>query len=214
MKKHYIMKCSSCGAATADSVRVCPYCDHPTDFLDLVNGEGIERSERGGLLVRPGNELVVGYDRDEGTRACPFCGATVEVATMYCPYCEAKIVIERLRVATLDIEDGGLVSISSDSGPRVVIVGRRTLPIHEAAQEDNAEKVKRCVLDGDDPNHPDKRGDRPLHYAAKKNALEAAKALIAHGACADIGNDAGVTPGEKAAECGHLEFVAFIRRMR
>ncbi len=196
MSKRYVLKCTHCGAAAADCVRLCPYCGHSTGFEDL--GFGV--SGDGGLVIGDGASLVVGFKASE-KRECPFCGASVPADGLFCPFCSEKIVIEQMRVATLEVKKGGALRVHA--GASFEVIGRRRLPIHQAAQKNDAAKVKERIVGGDDPNHPDNKGARPLHYAARRNAVDAARYLLSVGANVDALDDRECSCLHEAAKQGH-----------
>ena len=199
MRTRYVMKCSNCGGPAADSVRLCPYCGHATGFEDLGLGQGMGRSADGGLVILEGAQLVVGFEKG-AQRECPFCGAKVDAEKKHCPHCREKIVIEQMRVATLEVDGGGLIVHRNAA---FEVVGRRKLPIHEAARKNDPERLKACIVDGDDPNHPDNRGARPLHYAAQGGAVDSTRYLISVGADVNAADDRKQRPLHAAAKKGH-----------
>lgn len=53
-------------------------------------------------------------------------------------------------------------------------------------------------------------GDRPIHVAATRNAIEEMEMLLAHGAEMDATGEHGYTALHNAVEQGHLEAVAWL----
>ena len=49
------------------------------------------------------------------------------------------------------------------------------LPLHYAELANNVEEVEARLAAGDDPNHGDREGFTPLHFAAQEGSLEAAR---------------------------------------
>jgi ankyrin repeat protein len=68
------------------------------------------------------------------------------------------------------------------------------LPLHYAAMANNVVEVEKRIVDGDDPNFGDRLGFTPLHLAAQEGSLDAARALLDHGAEIDRTNATGNTP--------------------
>ena len=58
----------------------------------------------------------------------------------------------------------------------------------------SGDMVVRRIAAGDDPNHGDREGFTPLHFAAQEGSLEAAQVLLDHGADVDRVNRFGNTP--------------------
>ncbi len=54
--------------------------------------------------------------------------------------------------------------------------------------------MRRRLAAGDDPNHHDKRGMTPLHFACQERAYEAAVLLLEHGVTVDAVDRFGNTP--------------------
>lgn len=195
MKKHFVLKCSSCGAPAADCVALCPYCGKATGFAELGTAHGIERMKDGGFKISKGAHVDIGAS--EKTRECPFCGARAETEARFCEHCNAKIVVERMRVARLVIEGG---SMTIGSGGRLEVVGRRTRKLHQAAAKGDLASVRKEIEDGDDPDFQDGNGRRPIHHAAAAGQLEVAKWLVSVGADPDPEDDAGKRPIELASD--------------
>lgn len=208
MRKHFVLRCSGCGAPAADCVALCPYCGKSTGFAELGLAKGIEKMKDGGYHIGKGAHVDIGAA--EATRECPFCGATAETAARFCSHCDAKIVIERMRVARLVISGG---SMTIGSGGRLEVVGRRTRKLHRAAAKGDLEAVRREIDEGDDPDFQDAKGRRPIHYAAEAGQLEVAKWLVAVGAEPDAKDDAGLRPIELAKASGHDAMCSFLRMM-
>jgi|ETNmetMinimDraft_26_1059896.scaffolds.fasta_scaffold05214_7 hypothetical protein len=201
-KKHYVLKCTRCGAPAADCVRICPYCGQATGFDDLGLGEGVRRGKDGGMIIENDARVVIGHP-DTEPRPCPFCGAEVEPAQSYCKYCKEKVVIETLRIATLVISGGSMVI---GGGGSVQVIGRRVVPAHKAAQRGDVAELKAAINDGDDPDHQDGKGRTPLHYAASRGQTDALRYLLSIGADANATDDRDRTPLAEA-RAGEFEEV-------
>ena len=195
MKKHFVLKCSECGAPAADCVSLCPYCGKATGFAELGTAHGIERMNDGGFKISKGAHVDIGATQK--VRECPFCGAAAETKARFCKHCNAKIVIERMRVARLVIEGG---SMTIGGGGKLEVVGRRTRKLHQAAAQGDLAAVRAEVDDGDDPDFQDAKGRRPIHYAAQAGQLEVAKWLVSVGADPDAEDDGGTRPIELAKD--------------
>ncbi|MAQ17496.1 MAG: hypothetical protein CMN30_22210 [Sandaracinus sp.] len=205
MRKHYVLKCPSCGAPAADCVALCPYCGKATGFAGLGDAHGVERMQSGGFRIHGGAHVAIGATEDE--RQCPFCGAMVETRARFCGHCSAKIVIERMRVAQLVIAGG---SMTIGSGGRLEVVGRRKRELHAAAGRGDLRAVRREIEDGDDPDFPDESGRRPLHYAAEAGSIEVAQWLVAVGAEPDVADDAGRRPIQAASSDAMRSFFELV----
>ena len=80
-----------------------------------------------------------------------------------------------------------------------------------AARSGDAARVKLLLAEGKDPNVADSNGRRtPLHWAVRGNHPEVVKALIEGGANPDIGDQAGKTALEHAAENDMVEMTAML----
>lgn len=150
----------------------------------------------GGFKIAGGAQVDIGAS--EKVRECPFCGAPAETEARFCAHCNAKIVIEKMRVARLVITGGGKLHIGS--GGHLKVVGRRKRALHGAAERGDLDGVRKEIDDGDDPDFPDEEGRRPIHYAAAGGHLEVAKWLVAIGADPDIEDDAGLRPVHATAD--------------
>jgi hypothetical protein len=202
MRSLIALKCTSCGAPAADCVAICPYCHKATGFASLSGTRGIEISDAGSMHIRDGAHLKIGVS--EGGGACPFCGADAEAGTKVCSFCNAKLVIEKMRIAKLVIA-GGKMTIGG--GGSVEIVGRQRRKIHRAAANDELAALKAEVMDGDDPDFEDAAGKRPLHYAAAAGALSTAQWLLSIGANPNTRDESGKTPLQLARGEGHENLV-------
>ncbi|MEM9075265.1 MAG: ankyrin repeat domain-containing protein, partial [Myxococcota bacterium] len=202
MKKHYVLKCSSCGAPAADCVPICPYCGKATGFAELGTARGIERMKGGGFKISGGAHVDIGASDEP--RECPFCGAMAEAKARFCGHCNAKIVVERMRIARLVIQGG---SMTIGGGGKLEIVGRRKRTLHHAASIGDLDAVKKEVEDGDDPDFQDGDGRRPMHYAAAGGHVEVAKWLVSVGADPDPKDDGGKRPIQAAKDDGMRAFL-------
>ena len=185
-------------------MRICPYCGRATGFEDVGLPGSVSRTERGGMQISGGAEVVIGRP-ETGARPCPFCGASVEASSTRCPHCSEKVVIETLRVAQLVITGGSLVV---GAGGSVSVIGRRSIAVHEGARAGDVSAIKAAVVDGDDPSHPDENGRTPLHHAATHGHGDALRYLVSLGAELDRTDDDGRTALHHAAEHGHDETVS------
>ncbi len=202
MRKHFVLKCSSCGAPAADCVALCPYCGKATGFAELGTARGIEKMKGGGYKITDGAHVDIGAS--DKTRECPFCGAPAETKARFCKHCNAKIVIERMRVARLVIEGG---SMTIGAGGKLEVVGRRKRKLHTHASNGNLEGVRKEIEDGDDPDFQDDKGRRPIHYAAQAGQLDVAKWLVSVGADPDAEDDSGKRPIELTSDAGMRSFL-------
>ncbi len=205
-KTRYFLRCNGCGAPAADNVRICPYCGRTTGFEDLGLGDGVSRTERGGMKISGGAEVVIGRpDRDP--RPCPFCGATVAPTARFCEHCNEKVVIETMRLAQLEIVGGSLVI---GAGGSLEVIGRRVIAVHRGAEAGDLAAIKAAVVDGDDPNHPDGDGRTPLHYAAAFDRGDAVRYLLSLGADVDRADDGDRTPLHYAAVNGFADVASIL----
>jgi hypothetical protein len=208
MRRHYVLRCTRCGAPAADCVRICPYCGEATDFEGVGSTRGVEKLGDGTVRIGTGARVEVGASADGAARPCPFCGATNPYDARQCGHCNAKVMIERIRVSRLVI-DGGQLTIGAGGG--VEVVGRRRQPIHDAAAAGDLAAVRARVEDGDDPDMQDEAGGRPLHDAAAAGSVDVARWLISVGADPTAEDDAGRTPRTVAASAGHDALVDALR---
>ena len=143
MQTHFVLKCPRCGSPAADCVAICPYCGQHTGFAALGLSKGVSKTAGGGYEIRDGAHVQLGG----GERECPFCGSDCRAEDVYCKYCNAKVVIQRMRIATL-VLDGGSLTIGH--GGQLEIVGRSHRAIHKAARSGDIEALQHEVWDGDD----------------------------------------------------------------
>lgn len=206
MQSHLVLKCSGCGSPAADCVAICPYCGRHTGFAALGLSKGISRKKDGGFIVSGGAHVELGG----GERECPFCGAECQAADIHCSFCKAKIVVQRMRIASLTISGG---SMTIGGGASLEIIGRRERAIHNASKSGDLKTVEREVWDGDDPDFQNQDGRRPLHFAAEHGHIEVAQWLVSIGAEVDPSDDKGLRPVELATSSGHEALVTFLRQM-
>jgi hypothetical protein len=206
MQSHFVLKCPGCGSPAADCVAICPYCGRHTGFAALGLFKGISRKSDGGFAIEDGAYVQLG----QGKRECPFCGAQCKASAVRCSFCKAKIVIQRMRIATLTISGG---SLTIGQGGGLEIVGRRRRALHKAAAAGDLDVVKREIDEGDDPDFQDKKGQRPLHYAATRGRLEVAQWLVSVGADPDPKDDACKRPIELAQDGEHVAVVTLLQQL-
>jgi hypothetical protein len=187
-------------------VAICPYCGRHTGFASLGLSRGISRKTDGGFKISDGAYVQLGGSK----RECPFCGAQCRAEDVYCPYCKAKIVVQRMRIATLTLT-GGSMTISQGGG--LEIVGRRQRSLHKAATAGDLSAVKHEVEEGDDPDFQDQKDRRPLHFAASRGHLEVAQWLVSVGADPDPSDDAGKRPIELAREGEHEAVITLLQQL-
>lgn len=203
----YVLRCPQCGAPLADTVRLCPYCTHPTSFEALGLWGGLSSDGLGHLVVGNGADVVMGAQKDE-RRPCPFCGAQVEAAKKACPYCGSKIVIERMNLRALTVEKGGSMVIQ---GGAKLTIGRPSRPgkqVRQAISRDDPEALRDRFLAGDDLDAVEPAdGASLLHLAVRAGALQCARFLLGLGANVHLADDSGATPLHAAAAKGLVEFV-------
>ena len=97
--------------------------------------------------------------------------------------------------------------------PSFATFGFTRSPLHEAAGENSAERVRALIAEGENPNSFDSEGNAPLHLAAHVGALETAEALITGGAVVDIRDGLDRTPLMLATggEVNAVEMVMLLR---
>ncbi len=86
--------------------------------------------------------------------------------------------------------------------------GRRAL--NWAAINNRVPAINLLLANGAAVNSQNLTGFSPLHHAAEKGSLEAARALLAAGADPLLGNAAGNTPADVARELGYDAVAALI----
>ena len=206
MQTHLVLKCPGCGSPAADCVPICPFCGRHTGFAALGLSRGISRTKDGGFSITDGAHVEIGASE----RECPFCGAACKAGDVHCPYCKAKIMVQRMRIATLTISGG---SMTIGGGGSLEIVGRRQRAIHKGAKSGDLERVKREVWDGDDPDFQSQNGRRPIHFAAEAGQFEVAQWLVSIGADPDAPDDKGRRPIELAFRQEHNTIVTLLLQM-
>jgi len=74
----------------------------------------------------------------------------------------------------------------------------------------DAERIKKLLEKGTDPNIRDGDGNTPLHFAASKGCAEVARLLLRHGADPNAQDKSGKTPLHVAAFNGHVDVVRLL----
>ncbi len=74
----------------------------------------------------------------------------------------------------------------------------------------DAERIKKLLEEGTDPNIRDGDGNTPLHFAASKGCAEVARLLLRHGADPNAQDKNGETPLHVAAYEGHVDIVRLL----
>lgn len=86
----------------------------------------------------------------------------------------------------------------------------KQLPMHLAAQVDDAKAIQRLLDAGADPDQADDGGERPLMRAAANGAIGAMTVLLDRGAGVDAVTDAGNTALMFAAARGQIDAVRLL----
>jgi ankyrin repeat protein len=86
-------------------------------------------------------------------------------------------------------------------------------PLHHAALEGNAGRVRQLLASGLVADAPDDNGWTPLHFAAQSNAAEATALLLEAGASVDVRDAHGNTPLSTAVfnSRGYGEVIELLR---
>ena len=74
----------------------------------------------------------------------------------------------------------------------------------------DAERIKKLLEEGTDPNIKDKDDNTPLHFAASKGCAEVARLLLKHGADPNAQDKSGETPLHLAASEGRVDVVRLL----
>jgi hypothetical protein len=74
----------------------------------------------------------------------------------------------------------------------------------------DAERIKKLLEEGTDPNIRDGDGNTPLHFAASKGCAEVARLLLKHGADPNAQDKSGETPLHLAASEGRVDVVRLL----
>ncbi len=74
----------------------------------------------------------------------------------------------------------------------------------------DAERIKKLLEEGTDPNIRDGDGNTPLHFAVSKGCAEVARLLLRHGADPNAQDKNGETPLHVAAFWGHVDVVRLL----
>ena len=81
--------------------------------------------------------------------------------------------------------------------------------VEKAAASGNLKRLERLLGDGFDPGTL-RHGLSPLHWAAFKGQVEAARLLIAHGIEVDVNSSGGLTPLMSAVERSQIRMARFL----
>ncbi len=82
-----------------------------------------------------------------------------------------------------------------------------TTPLHRAAEAGDLLTVGQLLMQGSNPNTPDRDGKTPLHWVS---SAEVAELLIQHGADASMENHGGYRPLHSASRRGCAKVVALL----
>jgi ankyrin repeat protein len=82
--------------------------------------------------------------------------------------------------------------------PRADVDRMGRAPLHYAALQGDAARVRELLAAGADPSSADDNGWTPLHFAAQEQRLETVRILIATGASVDAQDAHGNTPLSRA----------------
>ena len=74
----------------------------------------------------------------------------------------------------------------------------------------DAERIKKLLEEGTDPNIRDGDDNTPLHFAASKGCAEVARLLLRHGADPNAQDKSGETPLHVAAYEGYVDVVRLL----
>ncbi|MBI5543101.1 MAG: ankyrin repeat domain-containing protein [Deltaproteobacteria bacterium] len=204
-KTRFVLRCPGCRAPLADSLKSCPYCRRPTTFAALGLHGGLSSDGRGGLKVEDGAHLVLGGAEAE-KRDCPFCGAQVRVADRFCSYCKAKVVIETLWLRSLEVSNGGRVTLQG-AQLRIGVPGLDH-GLRDAALAGDVERVRRCLDEGAELDGVDDQERSALHHAVEAGHEKAALYLLSMGADVTGKDSEGETALHLAATRGMEKLVA------
>jgi ankyrin repeat protein len=83
------------------------------------------------------------------------------------------------------------------------------MTLHQAAQFDRPDRIRKLLSRGADVNAPDGKGITPLFYTANKGGIEAAELLLAAGADIDASVPGGGTPLHSALLKRHAKLALF-----
>jgi len=141
---------------------------HETGYHDSINVAK--------LLLNKSRDLIMARDDENNT---PLHGAAR---------------LDRLRVATLLVEEGANVSVKGYDG---------RIPLHWAAKRDSINVAKLLLnksKSSDEVNARDNNDNTPLHFAARfEDSLRVATLLVEEGADVSLKNEYGKTPLHEAA---------------
>jgi hypothetical protein len=82
--------------------------------------------------------------------------------------------------------------------------------LHNAALHGDAERVRKLLEKGENPNVRDEYGSTPLHKAASRGHVDIARLLLEYGADPNVRDEYGWTPLHNAAYRGHVDVVAHL----
>ncbi|PRW20613.1 mitochondrial import receptor subunit TOM9-2-like [Chlorella sorokiniana] len=107
----------------------------------------------------------------------------------------------------------GPVGIKEDGGGCTRGRGRvGPMAIHRAANNRDAQAIKKAVEEGHDVNEVEAAGNTPLHFACWQGWIEGCELLLSLGAKVNASNNAGDRPWHWARNAGHEDVMAFIEK--
>ena len=89
-------------------------------------------------------------------------------------------------------------------------IKEQTTVLHRAANQGEADQVRQCIENGENPDCRDFYGETPLHKAAREAHLDVVELLVTHGAAINGGDNYGLTPLHWAVLVGSEPVAAFL----